>query len=136
MLNFPVAYFNSNDGKSLLGFGENSSIILDKSKDIESLDKFILTNSDKFIFTSISFDLKNRFENLNSNNKDDIEFPEAILFTTKYVVEIDGGNIIFIQGNETIESKTFVDDFLKNENTNTNYSFNNIIFPSISVKRK
>lgn len=124
MLNFPVAYFNSNDGKSLLGFGENSSIILDKSKDIESLDKFILTNSDKFIFTSISFDLKNRFENLNSNNKDDIEFPEAILFTTKYVVEIDGGNIIFIQGNETIESKTFVDDFLKNENTNTNYSFN------------
>lgn len=124
MLNFPVAYLNSNDGKSLLGFGESSSIILDKSKDLESIDKFILTNSDKFIFTAISFDLKNRFENLNSNNKDDIEFPEAILFTTKYVVEIDCGNVIFIQGDETIESKTFVDDFLENENTNTNYSFN------------
>ena len=64
MLNFPIAYFNSNDGKSLLGFGENSSLTIDVNKQLENIDEFILKNSGKYIFTAISFDLKNRFEKL------------------------------------------------------------------------
>ena len=124
MLNFPIAYFNSNDGKSLLGFGENSSLTIDENKQLENIDEFILKNSGKYIFTAISFDLKNRFEKLKSNNKDDIQFPEAIFFTTKYVVEIDNDKIKFVQGEKNTESIAFVKDFLKSEQFDENYNFN------------
>ena len=124
MLNFPIAYFNSNDGKSLLGFGENSSLTIDVNKQLENIDEFILKNSGKYIFTAISFDLKNRFEKLKSNNKDDIQFPEAIFFTTKYVVEIDNDKIKFVQGEKNTESIAFVKDFLKSEQVDENYNFN------------
>jgi para-aminobenzoate synthetase component I len=125
MVNFPVAYFNSNDGKSLLGFGKQSSLILDENKKLESIDEFISDNSNNFIFTAISFDLKNRFENLKSNNKDDIQFPEAIFFTTKYVVELDNGKIKFIQGEKNAESISFINDFLRSEHEEDDtYNFN------------
>lgn len=125
MVNFPVAYFNSNDGKSLLGFGKQSSLILDENKKLESIDEFISDNSNNFIFTAISFDLKNRFENLKSNNKDDIQFPEAIFFTTKYVVELDNDKIKFIQGEKNAESISFINDFLRSEHEEDDtYNFN------------
>ena len=125
MVNFPVAYFNSNDGKSLLGFGKQSSLILDENKNLEIIDEFISDNSNNFIFTAISFDLKNRFENLKSNNKDDIQFPEAIFFTTKYVVELDNGKIKFIQGEKNAESISFINDFLRSEHEEDDtYNFN------------
>ena len=124
MLNFPIAYFNSNDGKSLLGFGENSSLTIDVNKQLENIDEFILKNSGIYIFAAISFDLKNRFEKLKSNNKDDIQFPEAIFFTTKYVVEIDNDTIKFVQGKKNTESIAFVKDFLKSEQVDENYNFN------------
>ena len=134
MVNFPVAYFNSNDGKSLLGFGKQSSLILDENKNLESIDEFISDNSNNFIFTAISFDLKNRFENLKSNNKDDVQFPEAIFFTTKYVVELDNGQIKFIQGEKNSESTSFINDFLKSEpEEDDTYNFN---FYSTTSKNK
>ena len=124
MLNFPIAYFNSNDGSSLLGFGSSSFFELKETADFTSINEFIQQNKSKYIFCAFSFDLKNRFEHLSSTNKDDICFPELVLFTTEFVVEIFNNKATnFLQGIENDFSKSFIFEFFKNVNTTTKFDF-------------
>ena len=56
------------------------------------------------------------------------------MFTTKYVVELDNGQIKFIQGEKNSESTSFINDFLKSEpEEDYTYNFN---FYSTTSKNK
>ncbi len=113
MNSFPTAYLNSNDGTSLLAFGDGEQLILEAGNPFDQIQSFIDRNEGKFIFTCLSYDLKNDIEDLSSQNFDGVQFPKALLWVPMYVVEIDNSDVEFIQGEVTAEGKSFVQDFLK-----------------------
>ena len=118
----PISYLNSNDGNSILAFGDGPKIKIHKENSIENIQKFIDKQKNKYIFFCLSYDLKNDIEpSLKSQNCNSIIFPRAILWVPETVVKINSNNINFIQGIKTKESNSFVEKFLKKE-TNKNYS--------------
>lgn len=73
--------------------GNIQSIISDEKNGLESLDKFLKQNND-WIFGHVSYDLKNQIENLSSNNKDGIGFPDFYFFVPQ---------VVFILSKETVK---------------------------------
>lgn len=111
MFDFPISYLNSNDGTSLLAFGEGELQLFDSENSIQAIQDFVDKHSGEFIFTCLSYDLKNEIENLDSANYDGMEFPKAILWTPECVVEIENDEYIFVKGKQTKEEIAFVDYF-------------------------
>ena len=66
------------------GFGVNKSIIADEENGLKELDQFKKENKD-WIFGHVSYDLKNKIENLSSKNIDKIEFPDFQFFVPEIV---------------------------------------------------
>jgi para-aminobenzoate synthetase component 1 len=77
----------------IAGYGIDKSITSGINIDLPSLNKFIKENKD-WIFGHVSYDLKNEIENLSSQNKDGIGFPDFHF----YVPEI-----LFIVSKEKVE---------------------------------
>ncbi len=118
----PISYLNSNDGNSILAFGDGPKVKIYKENSIEKIQEFINQQKNKHIFFCLSYDLKNDIEpSLKSQNFNPIIFPKAILWAPETVVKINSKNINFIQGSKTKESDSFIEKFLKKEN-NKNYS--------------
>jgi len=127
------AYLNSNDGSGILAFGEQSRCVLTVSENIEKIEAFLKENEAEYVFMCLSYDLKNRFYPLESNNKDGIEFPEAILWVPEYVVKINREEITFLKGERNVESLEFLSAFLEEE-TDRNFHVYNINFqPRINL---
>ena len=108
-------YLNSNDGSGLIGVGDKSHLIFDAKSDLEELDDFVRNHKGEYIFFSLSYDLKNKFEDLESKNEDNIDFPLAILWCPEYVLEQKEDELTFLKGEskEVILGKVL--DFLKEE---------------------
>lgn len=125
MKNFPVAYFNSNNGKGTIAFGEGEVFIKKtiKKTDFQKLDSFISKNKGKFIVGSISYDIKNSIEQLESNNSDFIQFPDLFFWIPKYVVEFNNENFNFIQGEKNDESFDFLNHILEEETDNNFHQY-------------
>jgi len=117
MFDFPISYLNSNDGTSLLAFGEEELKLFDSENTIEAIQSFIDKHKGEFIFTCLSYDLKNEIEQLDSSNYDGIEFPKAILFVPECIVEIENDNFSFIKGKQTAAQLDFVNHFLTVKNS-------------------
>ena len=61
-----------------------------RSKDIFSkIDSFLSNNSSKTILSFLSYDLKNNIENLDSNNKDNTNFPLVHLIVPKTISKLE-----------------------------------------------
>ena len=115
MFDFPVSYLNSNDGTSLLAFGEGTLKLFNSENTINELQDFLTENKGEFIFTCLSYDLKNEIERLNSSNFDGIEFPKAILWVPECIIEIENDQFSFIKGEENSSQLDFVKHFLKTQ---------------------
>jgi para-aminobenzoate synthetase component I len=76
----------------IAGCGSIHSIICNEKNNISSLAEFINESKD-WLFGHVSYDLKNEIENLSSNNKDGIDFPDFYFFVPQ---------IIFILSKETV----------------------------------
>lgn len=118
MFDFPVSYLNSNDGTSLLAFGKGVLKLFNSGNTINELQGFLTKNKGEFIFTCLSYDLKNEIEQLESTNYDGIEFPNAILWIPEYIVEIDNNHFTFIKGEEDSIQLDFVNHFLNIQKSN------------------
>lgn len=111
MFDFPISYLNSNDGTSLLAFGEGELKLFGSEDTIQEIQLFIDRFAGEFIFTCLSYDLKNEIEKLDSKNIDGMEFPKAILWVPECIVEIENEHFSFVKGKQTKEEIAFVDYF-------------------------
>lgn len=125
MHNFPIAFFNSNNGSSILAFGEGERCCPSENH-LEVLDLFLKKQKDQFIIGYLSYDIKNQVEKLQSNNPDYAEFPELFFWVPQYVVKIQNEHFEFIQGEHNHESFEFLNYFLEEE---TDMNFHEYIFP-------
>jgi len=53
-----VAYLNSNDGSSILAFGEKDRVIIDHKGDLNAYSSFLARNEGEHKFRYLSYDLK------------------------------------------------------------------------------
>lgn len=116
MFDLPLAYLNSNDGTSLLAFGKGEMLICDSTDSIHQIQSFMDTHSGKFIFSCLSYDLKNEIEKLNSKNIDGMHFPQAILWIPECIVEIDNDALHFTVGEQTDANEKIVKQFILEKN--------------------
>ncbi len=135
MINFPIAYLNSNDGSGLLAFGDGKRISAMSGMALHDLDLFIEYHKKKFIFGYLGYDLKNELENLNSKNLDNKEFPDLFFWVPKYVVKLQGEHFEFVQGDKTKESFEFLNYFLEEE-TDQNFHSYKLDFQPTTSKEK
>lgn len=135
MINFPVAYLNSNDGSGLLAFGDGKRISAMSGMALHDLDLFIEYHKKKFIFGYLGYDLKNELEDLNSKNVDNKEFPDLFFWVPKYVVKLQGEHFEFVQGDKTKESFEFLNYFLEEE-TDQNFHSYKLDFQPTTSKEK
>lgn len=120
MNDFPIAYLNSNDGSGLIAFGEGERFILTNEIKIEELQIFIDIHKGKYIFGSLSYDLKERLHGLPSTNSDNLNFPDVFLWVPNNVVKLYQENFEFLQGEKSSESFDFLNSFMEEE-TDENY---------------
>jgi len=110
-----MAFLNSNNGSSTLAFGEGEYLILKKNEGLEEMQAFINLHKEEYIFTALSYDLKNGIENLESKNDDYLNFPKAILWVPKYVIRRENEKVVFLEGEEDEFSQKVLADFEKLE---------------------
>lgn len=121
MFNFPVAYLNSNDGSSILAFGEGERISLKTTTNLfEDLDAFLAKWKGHYLVGAVSYDVKNAIENLDSSNPDNVQFPELFFWKPEYVIRQKNEHLEFVQGEKNSESLEFLDYFLEEE-TDSNF---------------
>ena len=109
-----VCFLNSNDGSSILAFGEGTSLRLESDNNLEKINKFVNDHAGNYLFTCLSYDLKNEIETLDSQNKDDVEFPIAILWKPDLVFKINGTYKNCLQGQPTNDDLDFLESFINN----------------------
>ena len=130
----PVIYLNGNLGESLLAVGEQDSFTFSGNSNWSELDKFIAKNKGSYIFGSLSYDLKNEFEDLNSLNPSRVDFPLLYLFVPNFVLEIKGEKIKYLQGDKNERSDSVCRSFL--EAIKSSSKVNEIkLVPSISKQQ-
>lgn len=73
--------------KNILAIGCLSEFVF--QSDFSAMDDFIEKNCGNFLFTTLSYDLKNEFEALSSENKDVFHFPKLLLWRAEVVLEFE-----------------------------------------------
>ena len=116
----PITYLNENDGTGMLAFGEGPVFILDHGTSLDEMQSFIDAYSGDYIFTTLSYDLKSKIQNLESNNIDHHNYPLATLWVPKTVVKTQGSKPIeYLKGKSSSENENFISTFFSQENTDS-----------------
>lgn len=100
MSKLPVSIFNLANDSLLIGVGQGRKLIVKDKSDILKIDEFIEANKGKHIITALSYDLKNYFENLSSENTDLSKAPLAIFWCPTSVYKCQGTDYQKIQGKQ------------------------------------
>lgn len=132
MFDVPISYLNSNDGSGVLAFGKGPMLTLHQGNILQQLQEFLDQQSGNYIIVSLSYDLKNQIEDLTSQNINALEFPKVIAWVPKYVVEITGSKIDFLQGTKDTESVDFIHSFKAKSEQKTIAPINCKLYPRIS----
>ncbi|EOR96606.1 Para-aminobenzoate synthase, aminase component [Arcticibacter svalbardensis MN12-7] len=77
---------------AVIAAGVSKEICLNSGNALEELSNF-LNNNKLFIPGFFSYDLKNEIEQLDSNNQDDLEFPDLYFFVPKHLLLIKGNEV-------------------------------------------
>ena len=110
---------NGNDSqKGYIAIGCKQEIVCtSKNINLEKLNDFLaIPNSWKFGY--LSYDLKNEFENLPSQNIDELEFPEIHFFIPKTLFKIEKDTISLVYGDISLLSNV-KEAFLTNKEAQT-----------------
>lgn len=121
--------------ESLFAFGKIDSLELNEFESLSKADGFIDQHNGKYVFSCISYDVKNSIEKLTSSNSDFISFPYAIFWTAKLVLTIVDDQFVIIEGGgndiDFDEVEVFVSAFMREQETSL--AVQNVQFhPSIS----
>lgn len=128
-----VCFLNSNDGSSILAFGEGTSVRLEPGEGLAGIDQFIDKHIGHYLFMCLSYDLKNEVEALTSENKDAIAFPTAIIWRPQLVFIIDENQKKCVQGKPTDDDVQFVEDFM-NKTSEESYAKKDFNFQARTPK--
>ena len=123
----PVIYLNSNDGTGILAFGEDDRMTYSQGRVLPAMDAFLQKHKGAWMFMTLSYELKNEICGLTSTNRDEMQFPAAMLWRPQYVVRINRENVVFLQGKVDEFSEAFVSDFMEEE-MDTNFHHPHIDF--------
>jgi len=127
-----VAYLNSNDGSSILAFGERDRIRIQHAEDVTALEDFLTRNEGVYRFGCLSYDLKRTLHGLLSHNEDTVLFPDLIFWVPDCVVRMYQENFEFLQGDKSWENLEFINKVLEEE-ANTNFHHQEFVFrPQLS----
>jgi anthranilate/para-aminobenzoate synthase component I len=132
MNDFPVAYFNSNNGSGRLAFGDGPMLKMTDDSPLEALQQFIDAHAGKHLLLNLSYELKNSIEKLESTNENYSNFPLGYAWVPKYMVEFDHENLVFVQGERDSESLTFMENFMEEEIDQNFQAFPHRLQPRIS----
>lgn len=111
----PLIYLNSNDGTGILAFGEDDRMTYSQGHVLPAMDAFLQKHKGAWMFMTLSYDLKNEIYGLTSSNRDEMQFPTAMLWRPRYVVRINRENVQFLQGIVDAFSEAFVSNFMEEE---------------------
>ncbi len=111
-----MCFLNSNDGSGLLAFGKGELLEVRGLGTLEETDAFLNKHKGKYIFLALSYDIKNQIEKLESDNSDEIEFPDALIWSPDAVVGLEEGKFVFLQGTESEENRKILQEFLEPHN--------------------
>ncbi len=132
MFDFPIAYLNSNNETSLLAFGKGEIMICESNYSMHEIQSFVDKHHGQFIFSCLSYDLKNEVEKLDSKNFDGMKFPQALLWVPDYIVEINNEKFQFIKGKPNGENERFVSQFIAVQNKTEFKPFPHLLKPRTS----
>lgn len=106
----PEGFLTRNDGTSLYFFGAGNTLLVDQMTDLNVLDLFLKKNQQAYLFVTLSYDLKNQIEKLESKHLDSVQYPDLICWNPDYVVEIQPDfSYEFLQGEFNDFSKEKLD---------------------------
>ena len=118
-----VCFLNSNDGTGILSFGIENEFLLKNGQATEQLQKYIESNRGSYLFGSLSYELKNEFEKLNSKNIDQLDFPLAHFWVPRFVIKLEKEKFEYLQGEQDEESFQFLNYFMEEEIDHNFHSF-------------
>lgn len=90
----------TDSGYFAIGMKEKIEAGVDEVVDFEILNNFV-SKKDEWKFGFISYDLKNDFENLKSNNFDCLKFPKLCFFIPETLIELKNGKYKLIYGDRS-----------------------------------
>ncbi len=120
----------------LIGFGAGERWVMYPEDDFTGMQVFLDQHKGKYIFTCLSYDLKNELEELKSENPDTIEFPLLVLWSPESVVEIHPEAFNFVQGEETVKTQDFVKLFFDKIQSETSFLNTNKLNFSSRIDRE
>ena len=80
--------------KNMLVGADSISTITCTNNSLKRLKEYYDEKKD-WLFGAFSYDLKNEIEELESNNKDEHQFPNLVFFQPKWIFEIIGNDVVF-----------------------------------------
>ena len=107
-----LCHLNSNDGNGYLAFGKGNSLRINEPQCFDELDQFLNVHQENYVFTMLSYDLKNGIENLGSSNTDEMDFPAVILWCPEFVVKISDTKHEYVQGKKLSGHNEFIQSIL------------------------
>ena len=118
-----ICFLNSNDGTGILSFGIQNEFILYEGQALDQLQHYIDQNKGSYLFGSLSYDLKNSFEQLSSRHSDQLAYPLAHFWVPKFVIKLEKEKFQYLQGEQDEESFQFLDYFMEEEIDHNFHSF-------------
>lgn len=93
--NFCINAFGLHQIEFAAAFGLSDYLSINHQS-FDALENFVAKHQDKYVFTQLSYDLKNQLEKLQSNHPNHIGFDQLIAFVPELLVVIDAqGNCVF-----------------------------------------
>lgn len=89
----PISIIQHNDSSLLIGIGEGESLVVEHQNEFDLIDSFLEKNKGNYIFTALSYNLKNCIEKLDSNNPNSTKSPFAILWKPASVYLVKNGEV-------------------------------------------
>ncbi|MFM6946116.1 MAG: anthranilate synthase component I family protein [Flavobacteriales bacterium] len=94
----------------ILGIGVQREIKSENPDDLTNLQAFIDANGGHYLFGTLSYDLKNHFEPLDSLNEDQLSYPYFHFWVPEVMYKL-GDQLTLIAGQETVESQKLATTF-------------------------
>lgn len=91
--------FDYRDFDLVIAAGVEEDISSSNSKTLSDLDKSI-SKSSNWTFGFFSYDLKNKIEELKSENEDHLQWPDFYFFRPKYLIRLNGNSVIIEVAND------------------------------------
>ena len=99
---FETHHFDYQDYDLLIATGVQKHVSSEHGDTLQDLDKHIFSDN-KWNFGFFSYDLKNKIENLQSDNIDHLNWPDFFFFQPKILIRLNGKQLIIESNAETQE---------------------------------